>query len=71
MHDGLEFFNLIERNRDRLRDYFSVTSATITTLTACFNFLDEKIKEAGEKERYTFVIEDENNQLRGLYFIKT
>jgi RimJ/RimL family protein N-acetyltransferase len=68
--DGPQIFALIQRNRKRLRDYFPVTSATITTLDAAFKFIDEKMQQAADKVHYTYVIEDANKQLQGVFFIK-
>ena len=70
IEDGPEFYALIDRNRLRLRDYFPVTTATIINLDACFKYLDNKLDQANKKEHFTFVIEDVNQQLRGLFFIK-
>jgi len=68
--DGPEFYSLIDRNRLRLRNYFPVTIATISGLDACFKYIDEKVDQASNREHYAFVLEDENKQLQGLFFIK-
>ncbi len=68
--DGPGLFNLIDRNRLRLRDYFPVTTATITSLDACFKYVDNKMEQAEKREHFTFVIADDNNHLQGLFFIK-
>jgi len=48
-HDGLQFFNLIDRNRIRLRDYFPGTTTEIVNLAAGFKYVDEKVEQAENK----------------------
>ncbi len=69
-HDKVQFLTLIDRNRVRLRDYFPVTSREITDLKTCKNYIKQKTAEANKREHYSFVIEDENKRLQGLFILK-
>ena len=68
--DGPHFFDLIERNRIRLRDYFPITISLITDLAVCIKYVDEKVEQTSKKEHFCFVIENEQGCLQGLFFIK-
>ena len=68
--DAPQLLALIERNRVRLRDYFPVTSGTITNLGTAYNYTDKQLKQALDKEQYLFVLADDNHDLKGLFFIK-
>lgn len=54
--DFEELYDLVERNRERLIMYFPKTSASIKDLEAAKKFAKQKVKQALEKEQYSFVI---------------
>ena len=69
-NDAIKLLALIDRNRERLLDYFPVTSRQIVDLRTCKYYIKQKTTEAAKREHYTFVIEDENKTLLGLFILK-
>jgi len=68
--DSPQLLSLIARNRQRLLDYFPVTSTAVTTLSAAYKFVDDKLAAERRREHFTFVLEDAEQQLQGLFFLK-
>jgi len=68
--DSSQFFELIERNRARLTDYFPQTIATITSPETCDDYIDKKMKEVADKDGFGFVLEDETDKLKGFISVK-
>ena len=69
-NDAVQLLALIDRNRPRLLDYFPVTSRSITDIKTAKNYIKQKTAEAAKREHYTYVIEDENKTLQGLFILK-
>jgi len=68
--DATELFHLVERNRERLKDFFPVTIAQIKSIDACQKYVADKTEEIKNRSFFCFVIEDEYNALQGLFFLK-
>jgi RimJ/RimL family protein N-acetyltransferase len=68
--DSAQLLELIDRNRPRLLNYFPMTAASITNLTSSFTFVNEKLELAKKKNHFVMLIENEEKQLRGLFFLK-
>jgi len=68
--DAKPLFDLIDRNRAHLADYFPQTSANITTQEACAVYLSKKMAEAAERDCFCFVLEDDSGKLQGYITIK-
>ncbi len=69
-NDASAFFDLIDRNRIRLRDYFPVTISVITNLENCKRYIEEKAEQALIREHYCYVIADKQSRLLGLIILK-
>lgn len=63
-------FHLIERNRERLKDYFPLTLAQISSIETCSKYVSEKMVEIRSRKFFCFVIEDAGQALQGLFFLK-
>ena len=68
--DTARFFDLLDRNRAHLTDYFPQTIATVINLQACTDYIHKKMEEEAEKDCYCFVLEDESGGLQGYITIK-
>lgn len=69
--DAIAFYELIEKNRERLTMYFPKTLKHIRDLDSTKLFIDLKINESSKKEGYWFlVISEEGNQMIGSLVIK-
>lgn len=70
VQDSSHFFDLIDRNRQYLTDYFPQTIATIIHQEACAVYMVKKMKEAADKQGFGFVLEDGQGALQGYISIK-
>ena len=70
VNDGTQFLNLIDRNRQRLLDFFPVTTASITNLESAFKYVDQHLAMEARKEQYILVLEDKEMLLQGMIIIK-
>jgi len=68
--DSAIFFDLIDRNRGRLKDYFPITTGQIVDQEACNAYMEEKLHEIYLRKFYCFVLEDTEVTLQGLFFLK-
>lgn len=64
------FFDMIDRNRHRLRDYFPITTAEITTKENCQIYFDRQLADRMNRAWFCFVIADQASELQGLFFLK-
>ena len=69
-NDGAKLLELINRNRQRLVDYFPVTSSAITNLDSSFKYVDQYLGMEARKEQFILVLEDKDNLLQGMFLIK-
>ncbi len=69
-NDGAKLLELINRNRQRLVDYFPVTSSAITNLDSSFKYVDQYLGMEARKEQFILVLEDKDNLLQGMILIK-
>lgn len=56
--DLLPYFDMMERNRKRLEDYFAGTVSKTLTLEATAQFLAENIQKAAARIYFPFIIEE-------------
>lgn len=63
--DYLSFFNLIERNRQRLLNYFPLTVEQITDEKSAKRFINLKIDQADHDELYCFLIFEKDGHVVG------
>ena len=69
--DAVPFYELIEKNRQRLMRYFPKTLKHIRDLDSTKLFIDLKVNEAAKKEGYWFlVISQKDDQMIGSLVIK-
>ncbi|MBC8755218.1 GNAT family N-acetyltransferase [Kordia sp. YSTF-M3] len=69
--DAGPLFELIQANAKRLHQYFPITAKENCSLTATEYYVQKKIREAKQKENYTFKIVTTTSQLPiGLVIIK-
>ncbi len=64
------FFDMIDRNRNRLQDYFPVTVSAITSEESCRQYFERQLAERTNRAWFCFVIVDEASDLQGLFFLK-
>jgi ribosomal-protein-serine acetyltransferase len=70
--DGRAFFELIERNRPRLEDFFAGTVARTQTLEATLAHLGTMLEKATARSYFAFVLEDERTHtLAGFVDLKS
>ena len=70
LEDAPSFFELIDRNRLRLQDFFPQTIAAITTPDECTGFVSKKMEEAIQRDTFSFVLTDADAQLHGYMSVK-
>lgn len=63
--DYLAFFNLIERNRQRLLPYFPITVEQISDEKSAKRFINLKIDQAEHEELYYFLVFEKDGILVG------
>jgi len=69
--DAIAFYELMEKNRQRLTMYFPKTLKHISSLESTGIFIDMKLNEASRKEGYWFlIISQKDNELIGSLVIK-
>ncbi len=69
--DAIPFYELIEKNRQRLTMYFPKTLKLIRDLDSTKLFIDNKINEASNKDGFWYlIISEKDNQLIGSLVIK-
>ena len=69
--DFIEIYNVIERNRERLITYFPKTAGSIKDLDTARKFVNQKVKQALEREQYCFIIILRNKpEIIGMVMIK-
>ncbi|PTX64189.1 RimJ/RimL family protein N-acetyltransferase [Kordia periserrulae] len=69
--DKIPLFELIQANATRLHQYFPITAKQNCSLTATEYYIQTKIREANNKENFTFKIVESITQLPiGLLIIK-
>lgn len=71
MEDGTDLCNVIEKNRERLIMYFPKTSRSIKDVDTTKKFINQKIKQASQKEQFCFLIVLKSNaEIIGMVMIK-
>jgi ribosomal-protein-serine acetyltransferase len=70
IEDAGEFFELINRNRARLCDYFPKTISMVTDPGNAGAYVQQRVGQAVKKEFLSFVLADENNELQGYISLK-
>jgi len=69
--DALAFFQLIEKNRIRLRDYFPGSIKSIVNVETALSYIREKVRQCTNKVFYCFVVEAQSGgELIGVVFLK-
>jgi RimJ/RimL family protein N-acetyltransferase len=69
--DALSFFNLVDKNRARLEDYFSGTVAKTKTPGYTEKYLQEIVRRIAEKEYFPFaVLDTQSGQMIGFIDVK-
>lgn len=68
--DAKPFFDLIERNRDRLTAYFPVTTKEVHNIKSAKKFVNFKVEQAYHKELYCFLVFDDAENLVGSVIAK-
>src|SRR5687767_5328104 len=61
LEDLADYFNLIERNRKRLEDFFAGTVAITKTINATEIHLRDVIQKAAKNDYFPFVVIDSSN----------
>ncbi len=72
LDDAQRLLDLISSNRDRLRKYFPITSSSVTNLITSNAYIIQKIKEANNKEFFSYLIEEKStDNLIGMFILKS
>lgn len=69
--DAEEYYNFIDKNRERIETYFPVTAKVNSSISGTRAHIAERMKQAEEKKFLLFVIRDKvKNEFAGIIFLK-
>ena len=69
--DTEEYYNFIDKNRERIETYFPVTAKVNSSISGTRTHIAERMKQAEEKKFLLFIIRDEvKNEFEGIILLK-
>lgn len=69
--DAPALFTMVAANKQRLADYFPITVKLVTDAASAKKYIEEKLREAKNRESYSFIIYDtEAAKPAGMVFVK-
>jgi RimJ/RimL family protein N-acetyltransferase len=71
INDAQGLYHLIENNRERLENYFPISTKEITSLQSTVDYINNQKLLTAKKEFYFFSIKDEHQQIVGALIIKS
>ncbi len=69
LNDTDAFFELVEKNRDRLKRFFPLTMKETADYRSCVNYVEDKIALAERKEMYVYMV-ILDGKIVGIYIVK-